>query len=85
MITKKAIEMQALGVCMSLLAACDTYGASSASGRFEVQQGEQAALVEELEKLTIENGVFVCTERINDTCMIITIDMDPSLETGDPY
>lgn len=85
MITKKTIEMQALGVCVSLLAACDTYGANSASGRFEVQQGEQATLTEELEKLTIENGVFVYTERINDTCMIITIDMDSSLETGDPY
>lgn len=85
MITKKAIEMQALGVCVSLLATCDTYGVSSVSGHFEVQQGEQAALTEELEKLTIENGVFVYTERINDTCMAVTIDMGSSLETGDPF
>lgn len=83
MITIKAIETQALGAFTCLLAACETYWTNSIYAHFEVSEGDQQDFAETLKRLASENGALAHIEKINNTIVAVTLDID--LNSGEDY
>lgn len=80
------IKMQARGMFISLLDACEDHGVSSVTAIFESAPGDHEELFKELEEISKENNIFLQSKMVaNDRVEVTIIAWGTKAPTGDPF
>lgn len=67
------IKMQARGIFISLLEACEDHGVSSVTAIFESAPGDHKELFKELKKVSEENSIFLQSKTVESDRVEVTI------------